>query len=177
MLAGEITESLRQIFLAILPRLCMLIACSCRLVLRVPVWQLNTKWQALQSQSYRRRGLEIPTRSFCPFSTHMGSSGGPVFVSFCLVEFEVTEWLDFPREVIITLTVFYLVQTIMLFAQLQMLILVPLWDVWSLITNVKLLAWCAKFTVDFRGDPGTLFLLSGPQSPFLYNRRIRRDDS
>lgn len=64
----------------------------------------------------------------------------------------------------------------MLFAQLQMLILVPLWDVWSLITNVKLLAWCPKFTIDFKGDPGTLFLLSGRQSPFLYNGRIGRDD-
>lgn len=96
MLAGEITESLRQIFLAILTRLCMLIACSCRLVLRVPVWQLNTKWQALQSQNYRHRGLEIPTSSFCPFSTHMGSSWGPVFASFCLVEFEVTV-IGFPQ--------------------------------------------------------------------------------
>lgn len=45
----------------------------------------------------------------------------------------------------------------MLFAQLQMLILVLLSGCLVSVTNVKLLAWCPKFTVDFGVTLGLYF--------------------
>lgn len=47
---------------------------------------------------------------------------------------------------------FYLVQTVLLFAQLPSLILVPLWNAWSLITHIKLWSWCPQSATDLGGN-------------------------
>lgn len=53
---------------------------------------------------------------------------------------------------------FYLVQTVLLFAQLPSLILVPLWNAWSLITHIKLWSWCPQSATDLEAYFSSLVL-------------------